>query len=570
MRDLRVAAWSIVFVCGASLPIGAGEEGAPAAPFQARTTQVGRAYARYVEGVPGTDITANIQKAIDGCCADYGGTVVLPPGNYTVTNTLHLAGTPARFAKGGASGIDLTGAGGAQGTVLNYRGPTNSVVLDMPAPWGCTVENLTIDADNTPGVIGIHYRGGYDRETNGGKNNTFENLILQRMDVGIHIGDPFGPDLVGASFRSLWVMYVRVGVQVEGANVTGMAFYNLSVSSWNEAAIKLIGHTARRLRQSPNDQIPEPEIAGEPPVVVDANTGRELFQKDVPEYAIKHSCFTGEYRGYGPYVWAGGGAPDITIYNLNCHSADPSSWVIDSNWGMVRVYSARIEGPAGILRRTQPGKAGRFADVLMDVCATSPGGMMGNVIEYRGQGPLYLIGGVYEGNIALGQETVVYNVGTKFFEWRESTGGMVRKDYAIPAGSKAVRTGKDEIFPGRRGMHDLVDIPLPRNIGFTQLPGTRGMQVHEMLPATTMTVTVPAGKTNLFVALEGTAFQTDRDYQVQVTPGFNGGACWVTNKQLHGFDLNFERAPAADASADVLIQRRPYRTQMEREVKFKK
>jgi len=523
-------------------------------------TSANRAFVYYVDGKPGADITKNIQQAVDEARANHGGSVVLPPGRYQMTDTVYLAGSIDRFPKGGAKGIDVTGSGGAEGTQISYRGPEGSVVFDLSAPWGCSLRNLSIDADNTPGVIGIWYHGGYDRGTNGGKNNMFENIILRRMDVGIHIGDPFGPDLVGSTFRNIWISYMRVGVQIEGANVTGMAFYNLSGSTWNEAGIKIIGHTARRLRASPDDEIPEPEVPGVPAVVTDANTGKELFQDDVPEYALKHRTFTGTFRGYGPWVWVGGGAPDITIYNLNMHGADPSSWLIDNNWGHVRVYSARIEGPAGIYRRTAGGPAGRFADVLVDVNATSPGGLMGNVIEYHGQGPLYLIGGVYEGNIALA-DTTVYSMGVKFFEWRESTSGMIRKDYLIPEGSKAVRTGKDRIFPGRRGMYDIVDIPLPRDISFVQLPGTEGMQIHEMTPQATLSVDVTKGQSSVTVPLGGMAAQPDGNYQVYVTPGFDAGGAWVTKKRNDSVTVNFSRAPADASRADILIQRAPFRTQ---------
>src|SRR5690606_37817089 len=104
---------------------------------------------------------------------------------------------------------------------------------------------------------------------------------------------------------------------------------NLTVTNWNEAGIRLVGHTARRVRETVDDAIPDAELAGEAPVLTDARTGRELFQKDVPPYALENRCWRGEVRGHGPYLWCGGGSPDISIYNLNMHGKDPASWAID-------------------------------------------------------------------------------------------------------------------------------------------------------------------------------------------------------------------------------------------------
>jgi len=554
--EAAALAGAIAFLASAAATAAA--EPTPAPENTSVRAASGRPYTIYVNGLPGTDISDNIQKAIDQARAANGGRIVLPPGDYTVTRTLQLAGSAKRFPKGGPRGIALTGAGSGAGTRLHYRGPPGSVVLDMPAPWGCTVANLSIDADNTPGVIGIHYRGGYDRGVNGGKSNLFDNLIFSRMAVGLWIGDAFGPDLVGGTFRTVRAMYVRIGVLVEGANVTGMAFYNLSVSSWNEAAVKLIGHTARRVRENAEDRVPDPEQPGEPAVIVHAVTGEELFRKDIPEYALKRRTFSGEFRGFGPFLWAGGGAPDVTLYNFNAHSADPTTWAIDTNWGSIRVYTARIEGPGGIMRRSSNMTSGRFADVLVDVCATSPGGVAGNAIEYRGQGPFYLIGGVYEANIALGA-TVLYSMGVKFYECRDKTGGMVSKDYVIPEGSGMRRTGKDRTFPGRRGTFDLVEIPMPRDIGFRQLPGAVGARIHEMAPIVTRTVTAPAGATSVRVELSGVDAQFDKRYQVFATPSFDAGAAWITDKGRGGFLVNFRNPAPAGASIDVAVQRPPFR-----------
>ena len=117
-------------------------------------------------------------------------------------------------------------------------------------------------------------------------------------------------------------------------------------------------------------------------------------------------------------------------------------------------------------------------------------------------------------------------------------------------------------------MHDIVTIPLPRDIGFTQLPDTSGAQIHEVTPSTTMTVTVPKGATAIEVPLEGVATQADTAYQVYVTPSFNAGGHWVTGKNRQGFALHVAKAPEQDATVDVLVQRTPYRKQYSRESQF--
>ena len=148
---LVAAACLLLCPCGAN-PAWAQQAANASPPFKSVTASSGRAYRIYVDGKPGTDITANVQKAIDTARAGYGGTVVLPPGSYVVSGTIHLAGSAERFPKGGPQGIALTGAGGANCTKLLYSGPANTAVIDLSGPWGCAVRNLSIDADNKPGA----------------------------------------------------------------------------------------------------------------------------------------------------------------------------------------------------------------------------------------------------------------------------------------------------------------------------------------------------------------------------------------------------------------------------------
>jgi len=84
-----------------------------------------------------------------------------------------------------------------------------------------------------------------------------------------------------------------------------------------------------------------------------------------------------------------------------------------------------------------------------------------------------------------------------------------------------------------------------------------------------LTVSIPRGQTTVHVGLEGTAVQPNGAYQVLVTPNFNAGGSWVTKKGRDGFDLHVERAPEQNgAAADVLVQRKPVRSQFSGERKF--
>jgi hypothetical protein len=439
-------------------------------------TASGKAPIIFVDGKSGQDITPGIQEALDKARANHGGTVILPPGDYVVSGTIHFGGSPQRFPKGGPEGIILQGGP----TRLHYSGPDNSTVLDMPAPNDCAVRDISIDADNRPGVVGIHYRGGYDLDTNGGKGNLFQNLEMTSMDVGVWIGDAFGPDLVSSVFQNIKLNYLRIGVLAEGANVTGMSFYNAMISAYNDAAVKIVGHTARRIRESAKDPLTAEEQKDTQKRMINIVTGKEIFLSDVPPYALKHRTIQAKVDGKVVYS-AGGGAPDMTFYNLVAACAAPASWVIDTNFGTVRVYTARIEGSNGIFRHSSNIGTSRFSDLLVDVNATSPGGLNGNVIEYLAPGPLHLIGGNFEGNIALGDNTVVYNMGVRFVHRRDVFPGMVRQNLVLPRDGRVRRIGHTVTFYGRRGTYDRVEIKTPENPKFIQLPGTHGAKVFGMV-----------------------------------------------------------------------------------------
>jgi len=432
----------------------------------------------YIKAIPYSDITAKVQAAIDKLRNSYGGvggTVVLPAGSYKISNTIHMAGSPKRFKRGGPKGIILRGSP----THISYTGPEGSTIIDIPAPNRCRVSDLIINGNNIPGVIGIRYRAGYHLGVNGGKSNIFENLDLTRMDIGIWIGDEFSPDLVSSSFRLLNILYVNVGILVEGGNVATMGFYDVNVANFQDAGIKLRGYPARVIRDSTAIKLPKGYGA-----LKNIVTGKEIFRKDIPKYAYEKRTFDMNIDGK-KYRVAGGGAPEATFYNLCTHTTDPSTWVIDSDWSAIRVYTARCEGPGGVFRRSSNIKNSRFADVLMDVSAMSPGGMNGNAIEYYGPGPLFMYGGHFMSNIALGNNTSLYQFGTVFKEGNFQCKSLVRKSAILPKTIK--RTGRERAFPGghpgaKRGMYDVSKISFIKNPGFVQLPNTSGAKIYGAAP----------------------------------------------------------------------------------------
>ena len=555
MRKTLVSA--ILFLPAFGFAAAGSAEDAARPPLGVFTEQ-GRPFVIYLDVSEGEDAAAKINEAIGDVRKAGGGTIVLRPGSLEISSTINMAGPLERFPSGSPRGIVLTGAGGGKSTTLIWAGPEGEPVIDLPSPWDCQVKNLDINGRNVPGAIGIRLRGGYERDANSGKNNLFENMTIVRLDVCIEIGDPYGPDLVGATFRNIWLMYMNIGVRAMGSNVTGIVFENCALTGYQQAGFKIVGYTARLIRESADDPMPEPEQPGEPAVLMAPGNQREIFLHEVPEYALKRMTINRSHRGWAPRTWVGGGAPDITCYSLIGHARDPTTWMFDTNWGTIRVYTARVEGPGGIFRANSNEISGRFNDTLVDVTSTSPGGLTGNSIEYHRQGPLYLIGGTYEANISLGQDTIVYSMGAKFFERRTHAGGAIHPDYQIPEGIEATRTGETKLWPGRRGMYDLVTFDYPEDIGFKQLPGTSGAQIHEMSPTLVKTVKVPEGKQSNRVELSGMESQPGA-YQVFVTPNFDTGGFWISEKREHGFVIHFKNAAPARAEADLLIQRSPFR-----------
>ena len=158
----------------------------------------------------------------------------------------------------------------------------------------------------------------------------------------------------------------------------------------------------------------------------------------------------------------------------------------------------------------------------MNVHASILGRQRRKAIEYHGRGPFYLIGGHYEGDVALLGQVVVYTMGPRF-----SHGGI------------------------------------------KQLPQTAhsGAHLHEMVPLQSFSRSVPKGANSLSVRFNQMASQPDAHYQVFITPGFDAGHFWVTHKTRKGFKLNFKNGPITDGTVDVMVRRKPIRPQRNRTVR---
>lgn len=542
-------------------------------------TPDGRAYVVYAEAMPGETwaqkINAAVQRAMAGGA---GGEVVLPPRWIELDQPIKLwrqrtgadvdtraegveladLGAVYQSIRGGRiqdlpRGLVLRGAGGGA-TRLIWTGGPNQVVIDLPAPWYCEVRNLTIDGNNTEGLIGIRYRAGWEFGANGGKNNLFEGLRLSRMDVGIDVGGPFGPDLVAGQFRGIQISAVRQGFRFVSANVAEMWLSGVMITNYDECGIDLVTHGGRVVRSLAERDTPTEENVLRDP------DGREIFLEQIPETAIAQKLMRTPHpdvEGSAGRPWVGGGGPTVVIDNVVAHAKHPASWLVRSFHSPVRLAHVRHEGPGGILQAWAGAPDGRFNDILEDVNAVSPGGIEGWVIDYNRPGPLYLIGGTFEGPIALGSGATVYNLGAKFANHGRSGSGLIPPDFALPEGSFYQRSGEQQTWPERQWPGDVAVSGVHEQVGFVQRPGSATPTIYSLQSELSLTVPVPVGESSVVVALTGLRRQPDARYQVTVTPGWRAGEVWVTDKRPDGLTVNVANPAPEGATLDVVIRRSP-------------
>ena len=109
-----------------------------------------------------------------------------------------------------------------------------------------------------------------------------------------------------------------------------------------------------------------------------------------------------------------------------------------------------------MLRATGKGmRNSRFNDMLIDVNAVTTGGLSGCAIEYHKAGPIYFIGGTFEGPIGLGQNCICYSAGARFLNRKQPMRGFVREGEQLPEDSFYKLTDEAVTIPfaaGRAGV----------------------------------------------------------------------------------------------------------------------
>ncbi len=518
MNRLQMIKTSGLLACVFTVSAGAQDTFTPsqAAEAQAMMTVPGmwvgqeeRPYTIYVESMPGSTWDEKISHAVMRATNVWSGAeIVLPGKTIEITQPIRLwrrrvieaqsintmadgvelaylgncytaikGGTPADLPRG------ITLRGTSRGaTTLVWKGGPNQVVIDMPAPWFCTVSDLSIDGENTQGLIGIRYRAGWEFGRNGGKNNRFADIAMSRLDVAFDVGGPFLPDLVDGSFTRIRVDGARIAFRVVGANVAEMWFSEISIGTVQEAGFRISGYPARLLRRLADKDKPSKQ-----PVVRDED-GREIFLDQVAHLAalMEQQVQTQpdtQVAGSESSPWVGGGGASCFLSSIEAHMHDPRSWLVDAYHSPVRLQNVRMEGCAGLLRSgPRGGRNSRFNDLLIDVNAVSIGGVSGNVIEYDRQNTLVMIGGTLEGPVALGQNATCHVVGTTFMRFPGRTRhGIIPEGAELPADSFFARTGAKEAIPYRRGwMGDKVTSQPQKEPRIVQLRGTSGATVYQL------------------------------------------------------------------------------------------
>eukprot|EP01043_Picozoa_sp_COSAG02_P032187 COSAG02_NODE_2141_length_9686_cov_3.045791_7_plen_355_part_00 len=313
------------------------------------------AYILYAERFPGACWGEKINAAITHAIDVGSGTAIvqLPPGDLNVSTTVRFArsrpgdacsqlsselGAGTRdiaavwqCAEGLSAldlprGLTLRGMGGTTGDVyeggtrLSWVGPPDNVVIEMPAPWHCHITRLTIHGLWVPRTMGIRYRAGWDFGTNGGKDNLFQDLNFEGLEVGLQIGDPLSPDLVGSVIERVECMGARHCFILFGANVAEMHFNTIHANQFYGSAWLYLGTSGRSVRTqqqiAASPAVPR-GADGAATVLTDVDDYTEISWEQLPLYAQQH-CPALEGKADGPTGGAkvGGGGPTANIFNV--------------------------------------------------------------------------------------------------------------------------------------------------------------------------------------------------------------------------------------------------------------
>lgn len=157
----------------------------------------------------GLDDSAYIQAALDACSSAGGGTVYLPAGTYTVTNTLYKK-----------ANVSIIGDG-MWSTKLLWKGAGNSAMINTSneALWGTSIENIFFFASGAEKVTGI--LGGSTLDKYNSAIGTFKNLVFSGIYCGIS-GDaePQGVGIFDCLFENIFCSSCTYGLHLYGSGNT--------------------------------------------------------------------------------------------------------------------------------------------------------------------------------------------------------------------------------------------------------------------------------------------------------------------------------------------------------------
>jgi hypothetical protein len=175
---------------------------------------------------------------------------------------------------------------------------------------------------------------------------------LQGLDIGLEIGDPLSPDLVGSVVERIECMGARHCFVLFGANVAEVHFRDIHVNEFFGSGWLLTGSSGHRVRTraqaTATPTVPR-DAGGEATVLTNQDDASEIVWEELPDYAQK-ACPAMLNRPDGPTggAWIGGGGPTANIQNVVTSSDFCTAWLVDSNGAPLRLQGVRNEGCNGL------------------------------------------------------------------------------------------------------------------------------------------------------------------------------------------------------------------------------
>ena len=256
---------------------------------------------------------------------------------------------------------------------------------------------------------------------------------FEGLEIGLQIGDPLSPDLVGSVVERIQCMGARHCFVLFGANVAEIHYNAIHVNQFYGSGWLMQGTSdgsyVHGRRSSKMERCHR--ISRESTVLTDQDGTTEIAWEELPTYAQQH-CPALEDKAAGPSGGAhvGGGGPTANIQNVVCSSVFCAAWLVDSNGPALRLQGVRNEGCNGLYRNNgthwPSNSRSRFTDVLIDVSITSSGSAAdGNVVSYHKISPLYILGGSFHGPNATKANAKVFNMGASFDNWNKTSVGCI-------------------------------------------------------------------------------------------------------------------------------------------------